>query len=108
MLSFRDGKIEGLRQVDGRASSAGETRDGKAKLSDDAPNEALRGQEVTAEFEVLEVKKLELPELTPQFLEQLGGFESEADLRDAIRDNLERRLEYEQQQPRPPADHRRR
>ncbi len=37
-----------------------------------APNEALRGKTVSAVFEVLEVKKLELPELTPQFLEELG------------------------------------
>ncbi len=42
---------------------AGETREGDGQdLSDDAPNEALRGQEITAVFEVLEVKKLELPE----------------------------------------------
>ena len=54
---------------------AGETREAEAKLTDDAPNEALRGQEVTAVFEVLEVKKLELPELTPELLEELGGFE---------------------------------
>jgi trigger factor len=45
---------------------------------------------------VLEVKKLELPELTPDFLESIGDFESEADLRDAIRDNLQRQLEYVQ------------
>jgi trigger factor len=58
----------------------------------------LRGKSVTAVFEVLEVKKLELPELTPSFLEQLGDFESEAALRDTIRDSLHRRLAYEQQQ----------
>ncbi|HEX7448659.1 MAG TPA: trigger factor, partial [Pirellulales bacterium] len=41
-------------------------------------------------------KKLELPELTPTFLEDMGDFDSEADLRDAIQDMLERRLSYEQ------------
>ncbi|HEV3024825.1 MAG TPA: trigger factor, partial [Pirellulales bacterium] len=50
------------------------------------------------EFEVLEVKQLELPEVNKSFLESLGDFESEADLRDAIKENLDRRLEYEQQQ----------
>jgi trigger factor len=51
---------------------------------------------VTAAFEVQEVKRLELPEMTPEFLEGIGGFESEADLRDAVRDNLDRQLEYQQ------------
>ena len=54
---------------------AGETREGEAKLSDDAPNESLRGKTIKAAFEVLEVKKLELPQLTPALLEELGGFE---------------------------------
>lgn len=95
-LSFRDGKVEGFDQLM-KGVKAGETRIGKAKLSDDAPNEHLRGKEISAEFEVLEVKKLELPELSHAFLEQLGGFQGEGDLRDAIKDNLERRLSYEQQ-----------
>ena len=95
MLSFRDGKIENF---DGLMAGvrAGETRQGEAQLSDDAPNAALRGQKVTAIFEVLEVKKLEVPELTPELLDELGGFRDEADLRDAIRDQLARQLEYEQ------------
>ncbi|MHB1033063.1 MAG: trigger factor [Pirellulales bacterium] len=97
VLSFRDGKIEKFDELM-RGIRAGETREGKATLSEDAPNEALRGKEVTAAFEVLEVKKLELPELTPEFLDELGGFETEGDLRDAIQDNLRRRLAYQQQQ----------
>ena len=48
-------------------------------------------------FEVLEVKKLELPKLTPEFLDQLGGFESEEELREAVRSSLRRRIEYNQQ-----------
>ena len=51
---------------------------------------------MTAIFEVLEVKKLEMPELTPELLDELGGFRDEAELRDAIRDQLARQLEYEQ------------
>ena len=57
----------------------------------------LRGKKVTLEFEVLEVKKLKLPELTPEFLQEIGSFESEEKLRDAIRMNLQRQLEYQQQ-----------
>jgi trigger factor len=97
VLSFRDGKIDKFDKLMAGVK-AGETRSTQAKLSDDAPNEALRGADVTAEFEVLEVKKLELPELTASFLEELGGFASEAELRDAIKDSLERKMAYQQQQ----------
>ncbi len=96
-LSFRDGKIEGFDKLM-KDVSAGETREAKAKLSEDAPNESLRGKQVTASFEVLEVKRLELPELTPTFLEDLGNFDSEEALRTSLRSELERQLEYHRQQ----------
>ena len=47
---------------------------------------------------MLEVKALQLPELTPELLHELGGFKLEADLRDAIKDNLIQRLAYQQRQ----------
>ncbi len=96
-LSFRDGKIEGFDKLMAGVR-AGETRRGEATLSEDAPNASLRGQRVTAIFEVLEVKRLEKPELTPELLDELGGFTLEADLRDAVKDALVRRLEYRQRQ----------
>jgi trigger factor len=95
VLSFRDGNIKNFdKLMDG--VRAGETRNAEAELSEDAPNAALRGQKVAATFEVLEVKKLEVPELTPELLDELGGFADEAELRDAIRDQLGRQLEYDQ------------
>jgi trigger factor len=97
VLSFRDGKIEDFDRLMAGVR-AGETREGRAHLSYDAPNLALRGQSVTAIFKVLEVKKLETPEITPALLEELGGFSDVGDLRDAIRDQLGRQLEYEQHQ----------
>jgi trigger factor len=97
VLSFRDGRIEGFDRLMAGVR-AGETRQGDALLTQDAPNEALRGQTVTGTFEVLEVKKLEAPELTPELLDELGGFDLESDLRDAIKDTLQRRLEYQQRQ----------
>ena len=97
VLSFRDGRVERFDKLM-KGVKAGETREGEAKLSDDAPNEALRGKMAQATFEVLEVKRLELPQLTAAMLEELGDFQSEAELRDAIRDSLKRRLEYQQQQ----------
>jgi trigger factor len=95
VLSFRDGRIERFDELMAGVRG-GETRQGELQLSDDAPNEALRGQKVTALLEVLEVKKLEVPDLTPELLDELGGFRDEAELRDAIRDQLARQLEYEQ------------
>lgn len=97
VLSFRDGKIEQFDQLMAGVR-AGESRQAEAQLSEDAPNAALRGQKVTAIFHVLEVKKLEMPELNAELLEELGGFKLEADLRDAIKDMLQRRLDYQQRQ----------
>ena len=97
VLSFRDGTIEKFDELLSGVK-AGETREGEAALTQDAPNVAMRGRNVKAVFEVLEVKKLELPELTKEFLAEMGDFESEADLRDAVRDNLVRQLGYQQHQ----------
>lgn len=97
VLSFRDGKIENFGEVM-QGVCAGQTRTAEAALSDDAPNAALRGKSITAVFDVKEVKRLQLPEMSHHFLDTIGGFESEAELRDAVRDNLKRQLEYHQRQ----------
>ena len=97
VLSFRDGRVEKFDELL-KGAKAGETRVGKAQLSADAPNPALRGKEVDASFEVLEVKQLELPEMTPALLDELGGFEDEKELDDFIRDDLNRQFEYHQTQ----------
>jgi trigger factor len=95
VLSFRDGRIEGFDELMAGVL-AGERRTAEVELTEDAPNEALRGQRIAIEFRVLEVKRLELPELDGELLDELGGFELEADLRDAIKDQLKRQLEYRQ------------
>lgn len=96
-LSFRDGKLEGFDKLM-EGAKAGDKRNGKIELTQDAPAEELRGETVDVEFEVLEVKQLKLPELTEDFLQEMGNFESEEKLREAIKSDLERQLEYEQQQ----------
>lgn len=97
VLSFRDGRIEDFekRMLGVRG---GETRELTAQLSADAPNALLAGKAVTARFEVHEVKRLHLPALNAAFLEELGGFADEADLRQTLRDVLERQLTFHQQQ----------
>ncbi len=96
MLSFRDAKLEGFAKLM-KGVKEGDKRTAEVTLSKDAPNADLRGKKVELEFEVLGVKKLKLPELTEEFLQEIGNFATEAELRDAIRKNLERQMEYQQQ-----------
>ena len=97
VLSFHDGRLEKFDKLM-KGVVEGDTREADLELTADASNEALRGETVQIEFEVLEVKRLELPELTPKFLDEMGSFESEEALRKAIQDDLERQLDYHQQQ----------
>jgi trigger factor len=96
VLTFRDGRIENFDELI-KGVKAGDTLEMEAMIAEDAPNEALRGKTVTAVFDVHEVKKLEVPELSASLLEDLGGFQTEQELRDEIRRQLERQLSYYQQ-----------
>ena len=96
-LSFVDSKVEGFAKL-AKGAKEGDTLEASVTLTDSAPNESLRGKEVALEIEVLEVKQLKLPELTEEFLGELGNFETEGDFRDAVQKDLERQLEYSQQQ----------
>lgn len=96
-LSMVDGKIEGFdKLVEG--AKEGDRFTAELTLTANAPNEELRGEKVSVEIEVLEVKKLRLPELDEDFLAEIGSFKTEGDFRDAVQKDLERQLEYEQQQ----------
>ena len=105
VLSFRDGKLENFDKLMAGVRG-GETRQGEAELTDEAPNAALRGKKVATVFEVLEVKRLELPELTPEFLLEMGGFKSVAELRDAIKREPRSAAEVSAAAARPRANHR--
>jgi trigger factor len=96
-LSFRDGTLAGFDKLM-VGVNADETREGQVKLTEAAANEELRGKTVTAVFEVLEVKKLEVPELDADVLRSLGRFDNEGELRDALMDELKRQLDYHKQQ----------
>ncbi len=76
----------------------GEKRQTNLTVSQDAEDEALKGQEVDAEFEVLSVHKQELPKLTAAFLDEIGGFVDVEELHDAVRQELTRQQKYHQQQ----------
>ncbi len=96
-LVFPDGTLEGFDQLM-IGAKAGDRRTGTAKVSDEVSREDLAGKELSVEIEVLEVKRQELPTLSQSFLEQIGGFASEEELRETVRRDLERRVRYHQQQ----------
>jgi trigger factor len=92
-LSFADAELAGFDALVKKARP-GTTLSATVRVSDEAAVEDLRGQDVTVEFTVLDVKKHELPPLTPALLEELGGFESEEALRTMVRSQLEKQLEW--------------
>ena len=96
-LSFADGV-----STDFGSSMAG-VKEGQSRtvtvtLGDGIEDEDLRGKEVEATISVVEVLKREMPELTESFLEELGDFESEDELKSFVRDSLVRQADYRTQQ----------
>ena len=96
-LSFPDAFCDGFDKLM-IGSKTGDKKTTTLTISHDAANDELRGKDVEAEIEVLDVKKIELPKLDEATLSSLGDFSSEGDLRDVIKADLERRLNYKQQQ----------
>ena len=96
ILSFGDARLENFDKLMIGAKSA-DRKIAKIKVSEDAESAEIRGQEVEVEFEVLDVKRLELPVMNKAFLEKIGGFSTEQEVREAVKDELERQLTYHQQ-----------
>ena len=94
-LSFPDAIIDDFGDSM-KGVKAGSKKVLNAKVSADAESEALRGEEVEVEFEVLDVKRQELPELDTEMLATIGGFEDEESVRKAIAGELDRQLIYHQ------------
>jgi trigger factor len=95
-LALKDGFAERFgEQVKG--AKAGDRRQFKIRLLDTVADATLRGQTVDAALDIKEVKRMRLPELTPEFLHQFG-VRSPEQLRERIRVLLDRRLEYQQRQ----------
>ena len=96
-LSFEDGILKDFEKTFAGAKS-GDKKTCEIEISNQAANEELRGEKVVAEIEVLDVKRLKPPAMTDALLSKLGEFENEGDLRDAIKNELERQLSYHQNQ----------
>ncbi len=95
-LRFADAEVAGFDKLM-KGVRQGDKREVKSKISVEASKVELRGEPVTIHFEIKDVQRLRLPELNQEFLDQLG-VESEAGLRQEVREALERQVTYEQRQ----------
>lgn len=99
VASFPDGTIENFDKLMVGAK-AGDVKTTSVTIGQDAPNEALRGEKLELKIEVLDVKRLELQEVTPELLGKIGdgSITTEEELRNVARKSLERQLSYHQNQ----------
>jgi trigger factor len=95
-LRFTDAEVKDFDKLMVGAKP-GDTREAEATISVEAPQQELRGEPVKITFEVTDVQRLRLPELTSDFLSTLS-VDSEEALRKEIRQMLERQVTYEQRQ----------
>ncbi|QDU30397.1 Trigger factor [Anatilimnocola aggregata] len=97
VLNFSDAKLEGFdKLMEGKKT--GDTVETKIKISADADSDELRGQEIDLSIKIEAVQKYEYPELNEGFLDRIGGFADEAELRTEVRKQLEKQLGYNQRQ----------
>ena len=100
-LVARPGRVGGI-QIDDLDSQLqglkpGETRTINARVPDEHPNEQIRGKDVQVEVALKDLKHLELVEVTPEFLADLG-FDTEKELRDALREQMDEKIRGDVQQ----------
>lgn len=93
-LRFQDGRIPEI----GKALEGikpGETREAEAQLGSSVSEADLRGKAVKVQVEVKDLKELKLPEVDADFLDAIG-FDDVDELRQAVREALERRIASQQ------------
>jgi trigger factor len=67
------------------------------KVADTHQNEQIRDKEVEIDIALKDLKRLELAEVTPEFLADLG-FENEQQLRDALKEQMVEKIDYDVKQ----------
>ncbi len=96
VLRFQDAEIDGFDELlDG--VRPGDVRETDLSISMEADAIEMRGETVTARFTVLDVKRLQSPELDQKFFERIGVTDA-GDLKDQVRSMLERQVTYRQRQ----------
>jgi trigger factor len=100
-LISKPGRLEGIHIDDLDVKLAGQKPGEKREFTVTAPEthsiEQARGKPVDIEVELKEIKALELAEIDQAFLDGLG-FANEAELREALREQMLQRVEYDVQQ----------
>ena len=91
----RPGKVAGIDVVDLdkqlEGLKVGDKKEFTVKVPETHANDQIRDKEVAIEVEVKDLKKLELAELTPEFLEDLG-FKDQRELEEALREQMVERI----------------
>lgn len=96
VLRFRDAELEGFETLF-KGAEIGAKKEADLTISPEAETIELRGEKVHAELELLDLKRLELPEMNKALLDRIG-VETEEELRDNIRQTLERQAVYRERQ----------
>jgi trigger factor len=96
ILRFQDAELARFDKLMTGAAS-GDVREADLTVSLEAENVAMRGETVHAALEVLDVKRLRLPELNEEFFARINTDDA-ADLRRKVREMLERQVTYQQRQ----------
>jgi trigger factor len=95
-LSLTDAKLEGFDKLL-IGKQIGDTVTTKITIAPDSENEAFRGKEVDLSLEIVAIEHRKLPELTREFLDRIGGFKDEEELKTEVRNEMSRQLKYFQQ-----------
>src|SRR5262245_9538862 len=95
-LSFTDAKLEGFDKLL-IGKNVGDTVTTKLKISPESDNEPYRGKEVDLSLEIVAVEHRKLPDLNREFLDRIGGFKDEAELKSEVKTEMQRQLKYFQQ-----------
>ncbi len=94
---LRDGEIQDFDKLLTK-SKKGDLKKTTATISENCEKEDLQGKSVDVEVSIQDVQRIKIPQLTNDFLEELGGFGSTEELHSVVREELERQLKYHQQQ----------
>jgi len=96
VLRLQDAEVKNFGELmDG--VKTGDTRETEVEVSAEAEQIEMRGEKVKAEFTIKSVKFIQPPEINEELLERIGA-ESEDELREEIKNILERQVTYEQRQ----------
>jgi trigger factor len=100
-LVVRPGRIGGIQVEDLEAKLAdlmpGEKRSFTVKAPETHASEALRNKDVEIEVSLKDIRRLELADISPAFLEDLG-FTDEKELRQALREQMDEKIAFDVQQ----------